>query len=377
MCNIDDERRFGQFSLGSMLVFTALAAIYLSVAKCCGHLSAVITAVALTLLILARTGKWFKARARARIMTRLLAGCMLWFALCDRVEKTYYCPECERAVVTQAYRVVGIALASRELVSRTIDGKMVVKTSCPHSDRELEHEIRYWGLAIPEWHIHSQPGMELTKTWDSGSGAKNEFASLERLHEIGYALAQYEAANGSYPPQYVADKDGRPMHSWRVLLLPYLGYDDLFKQYDMKQPWNSPKNRALASQIPSTYDSPYDRTRRCPITPYLAVSGEETLWPGAGTVKRSDIRGDPSKRIALVEAANSDIEWTEPRDIPFSKASLGILRQRRSGHSELPGATNPSSLGKRRPRLAAGGRVYRPPEGPLDDHSKPANRACM
>jgi hypothetical protein len=309
-----------------MFGLTTLTAVYFSVAKGCGHLSAAIAALAISLLILSLVGKWFKRHTRALITAQLLAGCALWCSLCDRVETTYYCPQCQRAVVTDVYRVFGVALARKELVSRTIDGKMVMMGSCRHPGRELGYEIRYWGLVIPQMHVYSRGTRSIAPFWDSGCGAINEFASLSRLGAIGDALARYRAANGTYPPQYVADKDGRPMHSWRVLLLPYLGSDaaSLYNQYDMTQPWDAPKNRVFARQIPSVYTSPYDTTHRRIITPYVAVSGEHTLWPGARAIKMSDISDDPSKRIAIVEAANSDIEWTEPRDIPFSQAALGI-----------------------------------------------------
>jgi len=39
----------------------------------------------------------------------------------------------------------------------------------------------------------------------------------------GLALFNYHDDYGSYPPAYIADESGRPMHSWRVLILPYLG----------------------------------------------------------------------------------------------------------------------------------------------------------
>ena len=35
------------------------------------------------------------------------------------------------------------------------------------------------------------------------------------------------------------------MHSWRVLLLPYLDRSDLYKAYDFTEPWDGPNNRKL------------------------------------------------------------------------------------------------------------------------------------
>ena len=42
------------------------------------------------------------------------------------------------------------------------------------------------------------------------------------LNQIGLALHTYHDAYGSFPPAFVRGPDGRPWHSWRVLILPYL-----------------------------------------------------------------------------------------------------------------------------------------------------------
>src|SRR5205807_8143584 len=42
------------------------------------------------------------------------------------------------------------------------------------------------------------------------------------LMQIGFALHQYHDEYGSFPPAYIADEQGRPIHSWRMLLLPYM-----------------------------------------------------------------------------------------------------------------------------------------------------------
>ena len=51
-----------------------------------------------------------------------------------------------------------------------------------------------------------------------------------RLHGIAQALELYHSTYDSFPPAYIAGKDGKAMHSWRVLLLPFLDYDTLFRQ---------------------------------------------------------------------------------------------------------------------------------------------------
>src|SRR5260370_743998 len=42
------------------------------------------------------------------------------------------------------------------------------------------------------------------------------------LKQIGLALHNYHDVYGSFPPAYFVDASGKPMHSWRVLILPFL-----------------------------------------------------------------------------------------------------------------------------------------------------------
>ena len=78
------------------------------------------------------------------------------------------------------------------------------------------------------------------------------------LAQIAVALANYREDYGRYPPACVNDKDGRPMYSWRILILPYLGCKDLYDQFDFRQPWNGSKNAALAEQTPAVFSCPDD-----------------------------------------------------------------------------------------------------------------------
>ena len=83
-----------------------------------------------------------------------------------------------------------------------------------------------------------------------------------RLRAIGLAIIRYADEHGHYPPAYVADEHGTPMHSWRVLILPYLDrlasdgrggandtYADVYSEYREDEPWNSPHNATLADRV--------------------------------------------------------------------------------------------------------------------------------
>jgi Protein of unknown function (DUF1559) len=108
------------------------------------------------------------------------------------------------------------------------------------------------------------------------------------------------------------------MHSWRVLILPYIGQEDLYKEYRFDEPWDGPNNRKLASRMPRTFalhgeDRPGNTT-----TNYLAVVGPETIWQGPVGVPQEAIKDGLSNTILIVENAGAGVHWMEPRDLFFA-----------------------------------------------------------
>ena len=150
------------------------------------------------------------------------------------------------------------------------------------------------------------------------------------LAQLGLALQTYHDVYGSFPPAYIADAQGRPMHSWRVLLLPFIEESALYNAYRFDEPWNGPNNSKLATKIWDVYRCPSDSGPKTD-TNYVAVVGPNTVWPGSTSTKMSDIQDGISYTIMLVEVKNSGIHWMEPRDLmidqvtsPNARGALGI-----------------------------------------------------
>jgi hypothetical protein len=147
------------------------------------------------------------------------------------------------------------------------------------------------------------------------------------LQRIGVALHNYATKHHTFPPAYIADKQGKPMHSWRTLILPYLrdaNAASLYKQYRFDESWDGPNNRKLIADAPWDYQCLYDVRRSAHVphtTSYVAVVGPKTAWPGDKPMKPDDIGSRTSNTILLVEVANSDIAWSEPRDLSWEDCS--------------------------------------------------------
>jgi prepilin-type processing-associated H-X9-DG protein len=143
------------------------------------------------------------------------------------------------------------------------------------------------------------------------------------LRVLGIAMHAYHDAFGSFPPAYLADRNGRPMHSWRVLLLPFMDHRDLYQTYRFDEPWNGLHNQLLASRMPEEFRCPADTDSRSD-TSYFVVIGPRTVFPGAAPVRIKDITDGTVNTILLVEAADSGVNWLEPRDSSYEEAVHGI-----------------------------------------------------
>ena len=132
-----------------------------------------------------------------------------------------------------------------------------------------------------------------------------------RLSQLALALENYQIRNGSYPPAYSTDATGRRLHSWRVLILPDLGLEDVYSKFDLTTPWDSPENLSAAAtpQALSVFRCPAMGCNDAKYTSYFAIVDDVGQWAADAT------DADGRERMLVVELARCDVLWTEPRDV--------------------------------------------------------------
>jgi hypothetical protein len=86
--------------------------------------------------------------------------------------------------------------------------------------------------------------------------------------QIGIALHSYHNEHGALPPLYTVDEEGKPLHSWRVLILPYIEQQELYRQIRKDEPWDSEHNRQFHTADIMIY--------RCPSVPRNNPAGTPT-----------------------------------------------------------------------------------------------------
>ena len=148
---------------------------------------------------------------------------------------------------------------------------------------------------------------------------KSPFQVQNDLKQIGLAVHNYESANGQLPTTNIRDKAGKPLLSWRVALLPYLGQEALYKQFKLDEPWDSDHNKKLLAKMPQIYAGPDPKLNAAGKTAYLIPSGAGTLSPPDAARLTLAAVTDGLSNTILVAAADPAraVEWTKPADLPF------------------------------------------------------------
>lgn len=135
------------------------------------------------------------------------------------------------------------------------------------------------------------------------------------LKQIGLALHNYHGQYGSFPPAHIADEAGRPMHSWRVLILPQLDHQALYDRYRFDEPWDGPNNRQLASSMPKVFECWKHESTGNTFTSYAGVFGPHSVFRPGTAVAIDEITDDLSRTAMVGEIQTGRIHWMEPVDV--------------------------------------------------------------
>jgi type II secretory pathway pseudopilin PulG len=167
-------------------------------------------------------------------------------------------------------------------------------------------------------------------------------ASLNNLKQITRALQSYEAEHGSYPPAYVTDAAGKPLYSWRVLLLPYLEEDSLYERFDKTKAWDDPANIDVSNSMVNVFRSPLDEEVADNGTSYVGVVGRNTMFPTGSGRKKGEIVDGMSNTIMVLEVKGFEGSWAEPNDPTLVQFGNGAILGENAGQllpAQASGAT--------------------------------------
>ena len=180
------------------------------------------------------------------------------------------------------------------------------------------------------------PNVEMAREAARRTACKNN------MKQIGLAILNYHEAHGEFPPAYSTDADGNPLHSWRVLILPYMEQQWLHDAIDLEKPWDSPENQDYANMMPAEYACPSSTDAvGMGNTNYVMIVGPNTISDGPTGRKLGEIQDGISRTLMLVEVTGQGINWMEPRDLDAQTISFEVNDGTAQGiSSDHPGVAN-------------------------------------
>ncbi len=164
-------------------------------------------------------------------------------------------------------------------------------------------------------------------------GAAHSAATSNNLKQIGLAMILYESERMVFPPRAIFSKDGKPLLSWRVTLLPYLDQKALYDQFHLDEAWDSPNNKPLVAKMPTIFGSP-GSPQKDGQTRYLVAVGKGAMFDGEkGVTSESATDGLSNTILALEVGPDKAVTWTKPDDVDFNP------QQPLAGLGKMGGAT--------------------------------------
>ena len=166
--------------------------------------------------------------------------------------------------------------------------------------------------------------------------------SMNNLKQIGIAMHNFHDVFQAFPAGYSADKEGHPLLSWRVHILPFVEQQALFDEFHLDEPWDSPHNKKLIERMPSVYKAPGSKCKPG-MTNYLGVGGADGVFvrpaegerfKGSPGTSFANITDGTSNTVMIVEASDEQaITWTRPGDYAPDKENpvKGLVGLRRGG----------------------------------------------
>jgi prepilin-type processing-associated H-X9-DG protein len=154
-----------------------------------------------------------------------------------------------------------------------------------------------------------------------GVGTAARVKSADNLKRIALAMHNYHDTYGSFPPAAICDKQGKPLLSWRVAILPFIDRKELYDQFHLDEPWDSPHNKRVAEGGIYQYRQPGAKDEDpdlMTLTHYqVFVGGGAAFEPRKGVTLVEIAGADGTSNTLMVAEAAEPVPWTAPFDLRY------------------------------------------------------------
>jgi hypothetical protein len=144
-----------------------------------------------------------------------------------------------------------------------------------------------------------------------------------KVRRIILALHNYHDAHGKCPPLYTVDANGKPLHSWRVLILPYIEMNALHDMIKLDEPWDSEHNKQFHKTVIGCYTSQFSKDLPLDKNCNFAVIEEQPLKPKDG-ISLEKITDGTSNTLSVV-ITRKPFCWMDPlANVKLSDLDKGL-----------------------------------------------------
>ncbi|MFL5242439.1 MAG: DUF1559 domain-containing protein [Gemmataceae bacterium] len=136
---------------------------------------------------------------------------------------------------------------------------------------------------------------------------------------MALAMYNYQDDHGRLPPAVVYGENGEPLYSWRVLILPYIEQNEVYNKFKLNEPWDSPHNYELLSEMPRAYAPPSGKRSKAPAyyTFCKVFVGQGAAFEGQKGLRLPADFPDGTSNTILIAEAGEPVPWTMPQDLPY------------------------------------------------------------
>ncbi len=249
--------------------------------------------------------------------------------------RTYFDPIAIRVQATgKQYRLKTLILplidnSIYSTMAQLMGGKPVALDALPTGKRELGGMWMHFekkplldvlGPEVARKDVVEKKGINLDARKTTGpekTGPKTTADLVNDLRQIGIAIHGYHDEYASFPSAAQCDKDGKPLLSWRVAILPFIEQQDLYNQFKLDEPWDSPANKKLIARMPRLFKGLNQKLNEEGKTSFVVPVGKETIFPPeVNAIAINDVVDGTSQTImTLLADDDSAVTWTKPDDL--------------------------------------------------------------
>lgn len=168
-----------------------------------------------------------------------------------------------------------------------------------------------------------------TEAQDAARDANKGLDARDSLRNLGLAMHNYHSAYRKLPAAVNRSKDGKPLLSWRVHILPFMEEQALYQEFHLDEPWDSEHNIKLLDRMPGYYSHPDFETPNGKTVFQVPVGTGVMFDVDKQTRFRDVLDGLSNTIMVLTTDADSAVEWTKPQDLEIDLEnptnSLGIV----------------------------------------------------